>query len=131
MDNKNEIINYITTKLFTIPYVNSKGYKIGNYIVYINKDKLPFSSTDQVDNFLVNLFNYAQEIKKKTSQVTTKDFNKRFFKNHKDPVVSFIPIAYKADKSDKNVKGGKSKKRTMKNRTMKNRSRNNYYKNKK
>jgi len=134
MEDKNpEIKEYISSKLYSLPYINGKGYRIGNHIVYINKDKLPFSSFDQVDNFLINLFNYAEEVKKSRT-TTTKEFNKKFFKNYKIPVVKFKPIKYRKktgeekDKEEAEVEpekksGGKSKKgrkgRIIKNKTRK------------
>ena len=88
-----DIEQYITMKLFSVPYVNDKGYRIGNYHIVIDKKNLPFSDFDQVDHFLVNLFNYAKEVP--DNKRPTKEFNKKFFKNHKKDVVLFTPIKYR------------------------------------
>lgn len=89
---KMEIGEYITTKLYPLPYVNSKGYRIGNFLVKINKKNLPFSSFDQVDLFLVNLFNYAKKAPKDKKEPGV--FNKDFLKNHKHIITQFKPIKY-------------------------------------
>jgi len=108
-DKTPEIDEYISSKLYSVPYVNGKGYRIGNYIVYINKDKLPFSSFDQVDNFLINLFDYAEQVKKSRT-TTTKEFNKQFFKNYKIPGIKFKPIKYIKKTSEESEEGGPGKK---------------------
>uniref|UniRef100_A0A6C0JG91 Uncharacterized protein n=1 Tax=viral metagenome TaxID=1070528 RepID=A0A6C0JG91_9ZZZZ len=89
-DKKKQLSNYITTKLYGVPFVNNQGYKIGNYIVLINKDKLPFSSTDQVDHFLFNLFAYVKNVGAPQDKQVPID---EFFKNDKD-FFSFMPIKY-------------------------------------
>jgi len=96
-DKKKELSNYITTRLYGLPYVNNQGYKIGNYVITINKDKLPFSSTDQVDHFLLNLFDYVKNVGLPADkQVPVDDF----FKNNKD-FFSFMPIKYLTDEEKK------------------------------
>jgi hypothetical protein len=102
---------------------------------------LPFSSFDQVDHFLINLFKYAKKVP--NNKEPTVDFNKKFFKHYKKEVVLFKPIKYrkqtkeeaeaeenKKPQPDKESKGGrktknyrpkKRKTKSIKNRTRKNR----------
>ena len=88
-----DIEQYITMKLYSVPYVNDKGYRIGNYHIVIDKKNLPFSDFDQVDHFLINLFKYAKEVP--NNKMPTKKFNEKFFKNHPKKVVLFTPIKYR------------------------------------
>ena len=132
---KMELGEYITTKLYSIPYVNSKGYRIGNFLIEINKNDLPFSTYDQVDHFLINLFDYARKASDKDNKnVPPEVFNKNFLKNHKQVIASFKPVKYRKQTAQEaeaaqSTKGGKSnnrrktnirrKKKSIKNRTRK------------
>jgi hypothetical protein len=84
-EQSDDIEQYIKLKLYPIPYVNDKGYRIGNYHIEFDtkNNPLPFSSFDQVDHFLINLFKYAKEVPNKDKNLTTEEFNKKFFKHHK------------------------------------------------
>jgi len=132
---KKRQMQYLKTKIYPIPFVNSKGFRIGNYRILINKNNLPFSSTDQIDHYLLNLFNYVKRAP--TEDVSTpekrKKFNNEFFKYftiHED-VNTPIPIKYvKQTADDNNISGGYYKKtkvrksrgkKSIKNRTRKNR----------
>ena len=126
-----DIGHYIKLKLYSIPYVNDKGYRIGNYHIEFDtkNSPLPFSSFDQVDHFLINLFKYAKEVP--NNKLATADFNKKFFKHYPKKVVLFKPIKYKSkpkeeDKSKggrktKNYRRRKTKSKSIKNHTRKNR----------
>jgi hypothetical protein len=131
-----DIEHYIKLKLYSIPYVNDKGYRIGNYHIEFDtkNSPLPFSSLDQVDHFLINLFKYAKEVPK--NKEPTADFNKKFFKHKKKNVVLFKPIKYiteaekkkrenaeklKGGRKTKNYRIKKTKSKSIKNRTRKNR----------
>lgn len=136
---EDDIEHYIKLKLYSIPYVNDKGYRIGNYHIEFDtkNNPLPFSSFDQVDHFLINLFKYAKEVPNKDKKLTTEQFNKKFFKHHKKDVVLFKPIKYRkqteeeaqkenADKSKggrktKNYRRRRTNSKSIKNRTRKNR----------
>uniref|UniRef100_A0A6C0LC50 Uncharacterized protein n=1 Tax=viral metagenome TaxID=1070528 RepID=A0A6C0LC50_9ZZZZ len=129
----NDINHYIKLKLYSIPYVNNKGYRIGNYHIEFDtkNSPLPFSSFDQVDHFLINLFKYAKEVPNKDKNLTTEQFNKKFFKHYKKDVVLFKPIKYKpkpkpqeetqGGRKTKNYRPKKRKSKSIKNRTRKNR----------
>jgi hypothetical protein len=112
--NIKDISTYITTKLYEIPYVNGKGYKIGKYHVVIDKKNLPFSSFDEIDHFLNNLFDYVKNAPNNNNP--TADFNKQFFKNKKKKILLFTPVKYEEDYEDETKKtdGGKSRKNRAK-----------------
>jgi hypothetical protein len=127
-----DIEQYIKLKLYSIPYVNEKGYRIGNYHIEFDtrNNPLPFSSFDQVDHFLINLFKYAKEVPNKAKKLTTEEFNKKFFKHHTQKVVLFKPIKYRKQEEAKKSNGGsktkvyrrrRTKSKSIKNRTRKNR----------
>jgi hypothetical protein len=124
-DGRDKISMYLTEKLYPLPYVNNKGYRIGNYHVLINKDKLPFSSIDQVDHFLLNLFNYVKAVPSNNKPAA--EFNKEFFKNYKEDVLMFTPIRHKKDGDVVEKRGGKKHKRKTKAKSKKNRTRKNRY----
>jgi hypothetical protein len=134
-----DIEHYINLKLYPVPYVNNQGYRIGNYHIEFDtkKSPLPFSSFDQVDHFLINLFDYAKKVPK--NKKPTKDFNKQFFKYKYKKLVLFKPIKYiteaekkkrdEAENENKKVGGSKTKvyrpkktnSKSIKNHTRKNR----------
>jgi len=138
-----DIEHYINLKLYPVPYVNNQGYRIGNYHIEFDtkKSPLPFSSFDQVDHFLINLFDYAKKVPK--NKKPTKDFNEQFFKHKKKKLVLFKPIKYRRQRPDevanaeaakaseatkagggrktKNYARTKSNTKSIKNRTRKNR----------
>jgi len=127
-ESNDDIDHYIKLKLYSIPYVNDKGYRIGNYHIEFDtkNSPLPFSSFDQVDHFLINLFKYAKEVP--NNKEPTAAFNKKFFKNYPKQVVLFKPIKYiteaeksKGGRKTKNYRIKKTKSKSIKNRTRKNR----------
>ena len=138
-EKQKDIEHYINLKLYPIPYVNDKGYRIGNYHIEFDtkNSPLPFSSFDQVDHLLINLFNYAKEVP--NNKEATADFNKKFFKHYPKKVVLFRPIKYRKQTKEeaeaaagerqqtgggrktKNYRPKKRKTKSIKNRTRKNR----------
>ena len=135
-----DIEHYINLKLYPIPYVNDKGYRIGNYHIEFDtkNSPLPFSSFDQVDHFLINLFDYAKKVP--NNKEPTADFNRKFFKHYPKKVVLFKPIKYRKQtkaeaeeaakstevksnggRKTKNYRPKKRKSKSIKNRTRKNR----------
>jgi len=112
---------YIKSKLYPIPYTNGKGYRIGNYHVMIDKDNLPFSTVDQVDHFLINLFDYVREYP--NNKLPIGEFNKKFFKNREENILVYTPIKYiekiEEEKPTEKTGGVKYKKRKNKNTKMK------------
>jgi hypothetical protein len=139
-----DIEHYIKLKLYPVPYVNNQGYRIGNYHIEFDtkNSPLPFSSFDQVDHFLINLFKYAKEVP--NNKKATKEFNKQFFKHNTKKIVLFKPIKYRKQTEEekeeektkregqgqresnggrktKNYRPKKRKSKSIKNRTRKNR----------
>ena len=59
MSNENsDTNNLLKVKIYPVPFKNRMGFRIGNINTVLNKKVLPFKSTDQVDHFLYNFFNY-------------------------------------------------------------------------
>jgi hypothetical protein len=92
-------IPYVKTKLFPMPFVNSEGFRVGNYTVVVNKDILPFSSSDQVDHFLYNFFNYLKNEGIPKSDAKHKPIE-AFFVNKTDNIYNFKNVKY-VDKEKK------------------------------
>jgi hypothetical protein len=65
------------TRLFPLAWQNSKGYNIGNIITLVRGDK-PYSTTDNVDHYLYNLFQSIQEETGKTSTDAKKKYDKKY-----------------------------------------------------
>jgi hypothetical protein len=107
-DKRKELAKYLKVKLYPIPYVNSKGYRIGSYHVKIDKKKLPFSHTDEVDHFLYNLYDYVKNESLPDYKDGKPNSNKRkkeeFYKNYSKEFVSFIPIEYGTESEKTNRK---------------------------
>ena len=98
----------ITSKVYPLPYVNSKGYRIGNYELTVDSDKLPFSAEDQANHYLYNLLDYVKNessmdisLKKtKKKEKTVRDF----FKNKGNKFTTFTPIIYPNPEKEKFLK---------------------------
>jgi hypothetical protein len=131
----NKSNDYLKVKIYPVPFKNGMGYRIGNMKTVLNKKILPFTSTDQVDHFLYNFFNYVKyEGGPKKNEKTIDDRKaeiKKFFKNYEETVLSFDPLTDKKVEDKDAKKGGKSRKhkgaaqthyRSRKNRTRKNRT---------
>jgi hypothetical protein len=128
---KKSMEQIVELKLFPIKDVNDKGYRIAGYYLK-KKNKLPFASTDGVDYYLMNLFNWAKERSKKPEGETIKDFNKHFFKSFTKDIRLFTPVKWvrkeekeeeKEEKKGGTKKNGKKKitrRKNTKNRTRKN-----------
>jgi hypothetical protein len=84
----------IVSRVFPAPFVNTKGFRIGDYHIIINSKKLPFNSTDQANHFLYNLFEYVNyEGTPKTSRKMKKAI-RDFFKHKEIKLSAFQPIKY-------------------------------------
>jgi len=113
----------ITSKLYPIPYKNTRGYYIGDYTLQIDSKQLPMSNIDQVDFMLNKLF---QNMK---NENLAEDDPKRVPNNDIIPVYKkeyiFEPIRAAAKKggSRKNISNKKKgKKISNKNKSTKNRT---------
>jgi hypothetical protein len=93
VDQVKNLNEYIKGKAYPLPYVNNQGFRWGNFMIQIDHSKLPFSSTDQVDLYLMNLFNYVK--KAPNNKLDRKEFNKQFLKNNDVKIFSVKPIKYR------------------------------------
>ena len=118
----------INAEAYGIPYINNKGYRIGNYLIRVDKDKLPFSDTDQVNAYLHGLFEYVKAVPSKDidgngnyKYVPSSEFIKDFYQRYPYEAHKITPIKY--------VEGGKKSRRRLKKRKIrksrKNRTRKN------
>jgi len=118
----------INAEAYGIPYINNKGYRVGNYLIRVDKDKLPFSDRDQVDAYLHELFEYVKKVPNKDldgdgkyNYVPSSDFIKQFYQRYPYEAHKITPIRY--------VEGGKKSRRRLKKRKIrksrKNRTRKN------
>ena len=83
----------IESKVYPLPFVNSKGFRIGNYKVFVNTDLLPFTGLDQANHFLYNLFDYVNYEGTPVEKNKKKDISK-FFNSTNHKFKAFTPIKY-------------------------------------
>ena len=83
----------IESKVYPLPFVNSKGFRIGNYKVFINTDLLPFTGVDQADHYLLNLFDYVNYEGTPVEKDKKKDIS-QFFNSTNHKFKAFTPIKY-------------------------------------
>jgi hypothetical protein len=83
----------IESKLYPLPFVNSKGFRIGDYKVFVNTDLLPFTGLDQANHFLYNLFEYVNYEGTPVEKGKKKDIS-QFFNSTNHKMKAFIPIKY-------------------------------------
>ena len=83
----------IESKLYPVPFVNSKGFRIGNYKVFVNTDLLPFAGLDQANHFLYNLFEYVNYEGTPVEKNKKKDI-KQFFNSENEKIKVFTPVKY-------------------------------------
>jgi hypothetical protein len=93
----------VTSKVFPTPFVNSKGFRIGDYKVAIDTTALPFTNTDQVNHYLYNLFDYTsyQGIPKMTRKQERGIDS--FFSAKKTKLEAYNPIKYPDPKKAKYI----------------------------
>ena len=109
---KNENDVEITTKIYPTTYRNRKGFQVGNMKIKFDTKNAPFTSSDQVDHYLNELFSYIKwaSTKKDPKDESVADMKKNihdFLKAKKiDHVFSPKVIV---GKGKKQMKGGKSK----------------------
>ena len=87
----------VEMKVYGLPFQNSKGYNIGR-VTHRLKGNLPYTSTDQIDHFLYNLYGWASkqslefdERTQKKIDNANKDFKANYFQSF-DKSIDFIPI---------------------------------------
>jgi hypothetical protein len=84
----------IVTRIFPTPYVNSKGYRIGDFHTILDQEKLPFHTHDQVDSFLHNLNEYVSYEGTPQNSRKIKKTIRDFFKSEEVRLTAFQPINY-------------------------------------
>jgi hypothetical protein len=91
----------VYSRVFPHPFVNSKGYRIGNWHVIVDTSKLPFNSIDEANHFLYNLFEYVNyEGTPKTSKEMERAITD-FFKYKETKLPAFTPIRYPDEEEQK------------------------------
>ena len=114
---KNENDVETTTKIYPTTYRNRKGFQVGNMKIKFDTKNAPFTSSDQVDHYLNELFSYIKwaSTKKDPKDETAADMKKNihdFLKSKKiEHIFSPKVIVGKGKKQTKKkrMKGGKSK----------------------
>ena len=91
----------VYSRVFPHPFVNGKGYRIGNWHVIVDTSKLPFSGIDEVNHFLYNLFDYVNyEGTPKTSKEMERAITD-FYKFHQTELPAYNPIRYPDEEEQK------------------------------
>lgn len=87
----------VEMKVYGLPFQNSKRYNIGR-VTHRLKGSLPYTSTDQIDHFLYNLYGWASKQSLEFDERTQKkidsanqDFKANYFQSF-DKSIDFIPI---------------------------------------
>ena len=114
---KNENDVETTTKIYPTTYRNRKGFQVGNMKIKFDTKNAPFTSSDQVDHYLNELFSYIKwaSTKKDPKDETVADMKKNIhdFLRAKKIEHVFSPkiIVGKGKKQTKKkrMKGGKYK----------------------
>lgn len=123
VENTNDV--KITTKIYPMRYRNRKGFQVGNMNIKFDTKNAPFTSRDQVDHYLNELFSYIKwaSTKKHPNDETVKDMKKNihdFLKAKKiEHVFSPKVIVGKGKKQTKKRKDRKGKMTNYNNKTRK------------
>lgn len=113
VENNNDV--EITTKIYPTSYRNRKGFQIGNMKIKFDTKNAPFTSNDQVDHYLNELFSYIKwtTTKKHPDDETVEDMKKSihdFLKAKKiDHVFSPKVIIGKGKKQTRKIREKKNK----------------------
>jgi len=102
----------ITTKIYPTSYKNRKGFRVGNMKIKFDTKNAPFTSSDQVDHYLNELFAYIKwaSVKKNPEDETIEDKKKSIHDFLKAKKIDHIF----SPKVVVDTKGGRSKKQTKK-----------------
>jgi hypothetical protein len=113
----------ITTKIYPTAYKNRKGFRVGNMKIKFDTKNAPFTSTDQIDHYLNELFSYIKwaSTKKEPKDETLEDRKKSIYDFLKAKKIEhvfspkFILDENKGGKAKSTRKGScKSKRKTIK-----------------
>lgn len=120
-DNTNDVT--ITTKIYPTAYKNRKGFRVGNMKIKFDTKNAPFTSTDQIDHYLNELFSYIKwaSTKKEPKDETLEDRKRSIYDFLKAKKIEhifspkFIVDENKGGKAKSTRKGSyKSKRKTTK-----------------
>ena len=120
-ENSNDVI--ITTKIYPTNYKNRKGFRVGNMKIKFDTKNKPFTSADQIDLYLSELFSYIKwaTTKKDPKDETIEDRKKSIYDFLKAKKIEhvftpkFIVDENKGGKAKSTRKGShKSKRKTTK-----------------
>lgn len=102
----------ITTKIYPTTYKNRKGFRVGNMKIKFDTKNAPFTSSDQVDHYLNELFAYIKwaSVKKNPEDETIEDKKKSIHDFLKAKKIDHIF----SPKVVVDTKGGRAKKQTKK-----------------
>lgn len=124
----------IETKIYPMNYKNRKGFRVGNMKISFDTKNAPFTSTDQIDHYLNELFSYIRwaSTKKNPKDETIEDKKKSihdFLKANKIEHVFSPKVVVDEEKKE----GGRKKKQktTNKKKVKNNKTRRNKDKDKK
>lgn len=111
----------ITTKIYPTGYKNRKGFRVGNMKISFDTKNAPFTSSDQVDHYLNELFSYIKwaSTKKHPDDETIEDKRKNIHDFLKAKKIEHIF----SPKVVLDTKGGKGKKQTRKRKGSEKRNR--------
>lgn len=109
-ENTNDV--NITTKIYPTSYKNRKGFRVGNMKIKFDTKNAPFTSSDQVDHYLNELFAYIKwaSVKKNPEDETIEDKKKSIHDFLKAKKIDHIF----SPKVVVDTKGGRGKKQTKK-----------------
>jgi len=103
----------MTTKIYPTTYRNRKGFKIGNMKIGFDTFNKPFTSMDEVDHYLNELFKYIKWTRTDTvsteEELNKKRKNIRSFLKAKKIQHVFAPLYERPSTDSVKVGGGKSK----------------------
>lgn len=120
-EKNNDVI--ITTKIYPTKYRNRKGFRVGNMKIKFDTKNAPFTSADQIDQYLTELFSYIKwaTTKKDPKDETIEDRKKSIYDFLKAKKIEhvftpkFIVDENKGGKAKSTRKGSrKSKRKTNK-----------------
>jgi hypothetical protein len=124
----------VTTKVYPMNYKNRKGFRVGNMKISFDTKNAPFTSADQIDHYLGELFSYIKwaSTKKNPRDETVEDQKKTIHDFLKSKKIEHV-FSPKVIVDEEKIEGGRKKKKisTKKKRAKNNKTRRNKDKDKK
>ena len=124
----------VTTKVYPMNYKNRKGFRVGNMKISFDTKNAPFTSSDQIDHYLGELFSYIKwaSTKKNPRDETVEDQKKTIHDFLKSKKIEHV-FSPKVVVDEEKIEGGRKKKKisTKKKKAKINKTRRNKDKDKK